>query len=51
MFITLLCIMFSNSLNFDGLTLPILFQWFCNHPFLFMFAIGEIFQYTVKIKK
>ena len=51
MIITLLCILFSKNLSFNGLTLPILFEWYCNHPFLFMFVMGEIFQYTVNIKK
>lgn len=49
MILTFICIIFS-SLQFDGLTLPILFQWYCNHPFLFMLALGEIFSYTVNIK-
>jgi hypothetical protein len=50
MILTLLCVIFSHTLNFDGLTLPILFQWYCNHPFLFMLALGEIFSYTVNVK-
>ena len=42
MIITLLCIIFSKTLSLKGLTLPILFDWYCYHPFLFMFAIAEI---------
>ena len=41
MFITLLCILFSNNLNFDNLTLTSLFNWYVNHPFLFMYAFSE----------
>lgn len=42
MIITLLCIIFSSKLTFGGLTLPVLFDWYCYHPFLFMFAYVEI---------
>jgi len=41
MIVTLLCIMFSKILNFDGLTLQTLFEWYCNHPILFMLAMCE----------
>lgn len=51
MIITLICILFSNSLNFDGLTLSGLFQWYQHHPFLFLFALGEVFQYTVNVSR
>lgn len=50
MILTFICIIFS-SLHFDGLTLPMLFQWYCNHPFLFMLALGEIFSYTVNVRR
>ena len=51
MLITLLCIIFSD-LKFDGLTLPVLFEWYCNHPFLFLFAVSEIVEYAkVKIER
>ena len=42
MIVTLLCIIFSKSLSLDGLTLPVLFNWYCNHPFIFMLAVGEV---------
>lgn len=51
MIITLLCILISKTLNFDGLTLSILFEWYCRHPFLFIFAISECFQYTVNVSR
>ena len=41
MIVTLLCIAFSSILNFDGLTLQTLFEWYCNHPFLFILFIWE----------
>ena len=44
MFIALLCVIFAKDLSFSGLTLPVLFTWFCNHPFLFIFALSEIFN-------
>lgn len=46
MIIVLLCIMFSSTLNFHGLTLVSLALWFNVHPFLAMFAIGEVFSST-----
>lgn len=42
MLITLLCIIFASDLSFNGLTLPILFDWYCLHPFLFMLALSDI---------
>ena len=42
MLTTLLCILFSDTLNFDGLTLQSLFQWYNNHPFLFMLVVAEV---------
>lgn len=44
MLITILCIIFSSKLTFSGLTLPILFDWYSYHPFLFMLALGEIVE-------
>ena len=41
MIITLLCIIFSNDLSFSNLTLQALFQWYCNHPFLFILAFMD----------
>lgn len=38
--------MFSSTLNFHGLTLVSLALWFNVHPFLAMFAIGEVFSST-----
>lgn len=43
MFTLLLCITFSKTLTFAGLTLPTLFTWFCHHPFLFIIMLNEIF--------
>ena len=51
MFITLLCVMFSSTLNFDNLTIQSLFDWYCQHPFLLMFAISEIFTMTINVKR
>lgn len=51
MFTTLLCIMFSSTLNFDNLTIQTLFEWYCQHPFLLMFAISEILTMTVNVNK
>lgn len=50
MIITLLCLLFSNTLNFDGLTLQSLFQWYSNHPFLFMMATSELVSVSVNVK-
>ena len=50
MIITLLCIAFSQTLNFEGLTLPILFDWYCNHPFLFLLAVGETLCTNVSVR-
>ena len=44
MLVTLLCILFCKDLQLEGLTLQILFNWYCNHPFLFMMAASEIIQ-------
>lgn len=46
MFITILCVLCSQALDFDHLTLPILFNWYCGHPFLFMFMICELASYA-----
>ena len=51
MFLTLLAIMLYSDLNFDGLTISSLLDWYCQHPFWAMFLIGEIigsFKITVK---
>lgn len=53
MIVTLLCILFSNNLNFDGLTLQTLFEWYCNHPILFMLAVCEftgLLRFTLNVK-
>lgn len=42
MFITLLCIFFANDLTLYHLTLQTLFNWYCNHPLLFMMAVTEL---------
>ena len=49
MFITLLCIMFSKSLTFIGLTLQVLFEFYLRHPFLFMMALSNTVQPFIKI--
>jgi hypothetical protein len=49
MFIVLLCIAFSSTLNFQGLTLISLVTWFNIHPFLALMAISELFTVTNKI--
>lgn len=41
MITVLLCVAFG-SLTFKGLTLPLLFGWFCGHPFLFLVAVWEL---------
>jgi hypothetical protein len=55
MFIILLCILFSGTLNFDNLTLISLFNWYVNHPFLFIFAIYNIINpslfFSIKFRK
>lgn len=51
MIITLLCIIFSNSLSLNGLTLPVLFDWYCNHPFLFMLAVSETVSFFISTTK
>ena len=42
MIITLLCIIFSSDLSFGNLTLQTLFQWYCNHPLLFILAFCDL---------
>lgn len=49
MLVVLLCIAFSSTLNFDGLTVSVLWQWFQGHPFLLMMALGEVFSYNINI--
>ena len=49
MFTTLLCILFSTTLNFENLTLATLCDWYCEHPFLLMFAISEILSSSISI--
>lgn len=44
MITTLLCIVFAFDLTFKGLTLPILFNWYCLHPILFIIAVYEIIR-------
>lgn len=51
MIVTLLCIAFSQTLNFEGLTLSILFDWYCNHPFLFLLALGEMLYTNVTVRR
>lgn len=45
MFLTFLFVTFSQQLTFKHLTLPILWQWYCNHPFLFLMVCGELMSY------
>ena len=51
MFITLLCIIFSETLKFDGLTVIKLWEWFNLHPFLFMLALSEIIAEFISSSK
>lgn len=51
MFIILLCCIFSHSLSLHNLSLQTLFIWFNYHPFLFILAIAEIFEYNITIKE
>ena len=44
MFLTLLAIMLYSDLNFDGLTISSLLDWYCQHPFWAMLAMGEIIR-------
>ena len=46
MFLTFLFVTFSQQLTFKHLTLPILWQWYCNHPFLFLAVCGEMISYV-----
>lgn len=43
----LLCILFSNTLQFNGLTLVKLLNWFNGHPFLAIFVLIEILSGTL----
>lgn len=47
--ITLLCILFYSDLNFEGLTISYIFEWYGNHPFWAMFAITEIVSDIIKL--
>ena len=47
--ITLLCVIFSKTLSLNGLTLPILLEWYCHHPFLFMLAISTTLTTTCNL--
>ncbi len=53
--ITLLCILFYSDLNFEGLTMSYIFDWYCHHPFWAMFAIteivGDIIELCIKERK
>lgn len=42
MIVTLLCVFLSKTLALKGLTLYNLFEWYVNHPFLFMLAFSEL---------
>ena len=44
MFLTILAIILYSDLNFDGLTITNLLDWYCQHPFWAMLAIGEIIR-------
>lgn len=48
MIVTWLCILFSKTLALKGLTLYNLFEWYVNHPFLFMLAFSELFSVSTK---
>ena len=39
---TLIFIALFKDLCFDNLTLTSLFNWYINHPFLFMLAVSEV---------
>ena len=49
MFLTFLFVTFSQQLTFKHLTLPILWQWYCNHPFCFLFALSEMLSWAILI--
>ena len=51
MVVTMICIVFSDSLHLSNLTLPILFDWYSNHPFLFMLALSEIVTFFKEGRK
>lgn len=51
MIITLLCIIFNETLNLDGLTVIKLWEWFNLHPFLFMLALSEIMAEFISSSK
>ena len=48
MIVTLLCIFLSKTLALKGLTLYNLFEWYVNHPFLFMLAFSELVSVSTK---
>ena len=49
MLTVLLCILFSKTLSFQGLTVAILLSWFNLHPFLAMLAVGELITSSVRV--
>ena len=46
MIVTMICIVFSDSLHLSNLTLPILFDWYLNHPFLSILVIIELISFS-----
>lgn len=46
MIVTMICIVFSDSLHLSNLTLPILFDWYSNHPFLSILVIIELIAFS-----
>lgn len=47
-----LLVALSPTLTFKGLTLPILWNWFCVHPFWFVFTVGMLCRTTcINIRK
>jgi hypothetical protein len=51
MIILLLCIFFSKTLSFGGLTFISILEWFNYHPFLAILLIAEIASYAKTSKK
>lgn len=49
MFLTFLFVALSQQLTFNHLTLQILWQWYCQHPFCFLFALSEMLSWTTLI--
>lgn len=49
MLLTFLFVAFSQQLTFNHLTLQILWQWYCQHPFCFLFALSEMLSCTILI--